>query len=369
MHAVPSLLSQLLSGRTDEQVMAARKLHAYCRACGRPVEAAIAAAGGVHMLLIMLDSLERTLRDICIRILTDMAADHRIRCAVVRRWDALQRLACAGGRQRKGSSAPAPPNDPYTPGSPAAPRPTPPVCLCSAEILSAPGGTAKVIQLMYRGILDGQASAGRFLELLATSRSEAVQVGDWSTHRRGIGKPLARMRVATATSPSHSMTRPILRTAGRAVPQQGCAHAVQDAGERAHAARPRRRALPRCWCAPGCGGAAWQARGWRRAAPLHLAPAPCAARPARACPCLPVGLLPTGLCQPAEAGVERRRGVPAGRAARTGRAAAAAGRRAAPAVRGGGAAGRRRRRAGGRGCRRGAGPLCGRPRPAAGTAG
>lgn len=48
---------------------------------------------------------------------------------------------------------------------------------CRAEILSAPGGTAKVIQLMYRGILDGQASAGRFLELLATSRSEAVQVG------------------------------------------------------------------------------------------------------------------------------------------------------------------------------------------------
>lgn len=123
VHAVPSLLSLLLSGRTDEQVLAARKLHAYCRHSGRPVEAAIAAAGGVHMLLIMLDSLDRSLRDLCTRILTDLAADDRVR----------------------------------------------------TEILSAPGGTAKVIQLMYRGILDGQASAGRFLELLAGSKDEAVQ--------------------------------------------------------------------------------------------------------------------------------------------------------------------------------------------------
>lgn len=123
VHAVPALLSQLLSGRTDEQVLAARKLHAYCRHCGRPVEAAIVAAGGVHMLLIMLDSLDRSLRDVCTRLLTDLAADDRVR----------------------------------------------------AEILSSPGGTAKVIQLMYKGILDGQASAGRFLELLAGSKDEAVQ--------------------------------------------------------------------------------------------------------------------------------------------------------------------------------------------------
>lgn len=123
VHAVPSLLSLLLSGRTDEQVLAARKLHAYCRHSGRPVEAAIAAAGGVHMLLIMLDSLDRNLRDLCTRVLTDLAADDRVR----------------------------------------------------AEIFAAPGGTAKVIQLMYRGILDGQASAGHFLELLAGSKEEAVQ--------------------------------------------------------------------------------------------------------------------------------------------------------------------------------------------------
>lgn len=81
VHAVPALLSQLLSGRTDEQVLAARKLHAYCRHCGRPVEAAIVAAGGVHMLLIMLDSLDRSLRDVCTRLLTDLAADDRVRCA------------------------------------------------------------------------------------------------------------------------------------------------------------------------------------------------------------------------------------------------------------------------------------------------
>lgn len=135
VHAVPSLLSLLLSGRTDEQVgtpcaspalqsvharngpyvaaclqpsvapvpgrllsprcdtqlstgpapaplqvLAARKLHAYCRHSGRPVEAAIAAAGGVHMLLIMLDSLDRNLRDLCTRILTDLASDDRVRC-------------------------------------------------------------------------------------------------------------------------------------------------------------------------------------------------------------------------------------------------------------------------------------------------
>lgn len=63
------------------QVLAARKLHAYCRHCGRPVEAAIVAAGGVHMLLIMLDSLDRSLRDVCTRLLTDLAADDRVRCA------------------------------------------------------------------------------------------------------------------------------------------------------------------------------------------------------------------------------------------------------------------------------------------------
>lgn len=61
------------------QVLAARKLHAYCRHCGRPVEAAIAAAGGTHMLLIMLDSLDRSLKDVCTRLLTDLAADDRVR--------------------------------------------------------------------------------------------------------------------------------------------------------------------------------------------------------------------------------------------------------------------------------------------------
>lgn len=33
------------------------------------------------MLLIMLDSLDRTLRDVCTRLLTDLAADDRVRCA------------------------------------------------------------------------------------------------------------------------------------------------------------------------------------------------------------------------------------------------------------------------------------------------
>lgn len=60
-------------------MLAARKLHAYCRHCGRPVEAAIVAAGGTHMLLIMLDSLDRVLRDVCTRLLTDLAADDRVR--------------------------------------------------------------------------------------------------------------------------------------------------------------------------------------------------------------------------------------------------------------------------------------------------
>lgn len=68
-----------------------------------------------------------------------------------------------------GTSSPSPASPPiFHPACPACPP-------SSGEILSAPGGTAKVIQLMYRGILDGQASAGRFLELLAGSQDEAVQ--------------------------------------------------------------------------------------------------------------------------------------------------------------------------------------------------
>ena len=104
VHAVPYLLSQLLSGRTAEQVLATRKLLAYCRGAGgnsggggsengangagngssgdggsRAVEQAVVAAGGVPLLLIMLDSLDRTLRDVCTRLLTDLAADERVR--------------------------------------------------------------------------------------------------------------------------------------------------------------------------------------------------------------------------------------------------------------------------------------------------
>lgn len=194
------------------QVLAARKLHAYCCHSGRPVEAAIAAAGGVHMLLIMLDSLDRNLRDLCTRILTDLAADDRVRCERGRgcaRWRGgagsyscscsclacvaaqrvgpavhactpalrrtagkpLRRFLCLAGCQSRLGTPPRRPTCACTHTLPAV-APTP---RCSAEILSAPGGTAKVIQLMYRGILDGQASAGRFLELLAGSKDEAVQ--------------------------------------------------------------------------------------------------------------------------------------------------------------------------------------------------
>ena len=60
-------------------MLAARKLHAYCRHSGRPVEVAIASAGGVQLLLIMLDSLDRSLRDLCTRILTDLAEEERVR--------------------------------------------------------------------------------------------------------------------------------------------------------------------------------------------------------------------------------------------------------------------------------------------------
>jgi hypothetical protein len=94
--------------------------------------------------------------------------------------------------------------------------PSSPVPPPRSEILGSPGGTAKVIQLMYRGILDGQASAGRFLELLAGSRSPAVQVRaapsvrclvrlavravGWHRHssRRGRGQLVAEAGAARA---------------------------------------------------------------------------------------------------------------------------------------------------------------------------
>lgn len=167
------------------------------------MEAAIAAAGGVHMLLIMLDSLDRSLRDLCTRILTDLAADDRVRWVRVHGAaapPALPALACPGpGGVASGRGSLAPPLSSRALGGPArANSPvTQPAYLrarlaegtsarppCSTEILSAPGGTAKVIQLMYRGILDGQASAGRFLELLAGSKDEAVQVP--AAGRRGV---------------------------------------------------------------------------------------------------------------------------------------------------------------------------------------
>lgn len=40
---------------------------------------AVASAGGVQLLLIMLDSLDRSLRDLCTRILTDLAEEERVR--------------------------------------------------------------------------------------------------------------------------------------------------------------------------------------------------------------------------------------------------------------------------------------------------
>lgn len=60
------------------QVLAARKLFRYCRA-GKEVQRAVVEAKGVHMLLIMLDSLDNTVRDLCTRTLTDLAADERVR--------------------------------------------------------------------------------------------------------------------------------------------------------------------------------------------------------------------------------------------------------------------------------------------------
>lgn len=122
VYEVPSLLSQLVSGLPDEQVDAARKLHVYCRS-GEDVQKAVVAEGGVHMLLIMLDSLDNTIRDLCTRTLTDLAADDNV----------------------------------------------------SLDIASAPGGVSKVVQIMYKGVLEGQTSAGKFLSLLATSDQEAIQ--------------------------------------------------------------------------------------------------------------------------------------------------------------------------------------------------
>lgn len=64
MHAVPSLLSQLMTGRREEQGAAAARLLSYVQHVGPPVRGALRTAGGVHMLLIMLDSLDRGVREV-----------------------------------------------------------------------------------------------------------------------------------------------------------------------------------------------------------------------------------------------------------------------------------------------------------------
>lgn len=59
-------------------MLAARKLFKYCRS-GSEVQRAVVAEGGVHMLLIMLDSLDNVVRDLCTRTLTDLAAEDSVR--------------------------------------------------------------------------------------------------------------------------------------------------------------------------------------------------------------------------------------------------------------------------------------------------
>lgn len=75
-------------------MLAARKLFTYCRA-GEAVRRAVVAGGGVHMLLIMLDSVDNTVRDLCTRTLTDLAADDGVRCGQGgQRWRGSQDRAC-----------------------------------------------------------------------------------------------------------------------------------------------------------------------------------------------------------------------------------------------------------------------------------
>ncbi|GAB4816359.1 hypothetical protein N2152v2_003405 [Parachlorella kessleri] len=123
VHEVPSLLSQLVSGHLEQQILAARKLFSYCRDCGEAVHRAVVEAKGVHVLLIMLDSLDSTVRDLCTRTVTQLAADERVRL----------------------------------------------------EIAAAPGGVSRVVQSVYKGVLEGQASAGSFLEVLAASPQGSVK--------------------------------------------------------------------------------------------------------------------------------------------------------------------------------------------------
>ncbi len=59
-------------------MLAARKLFKYCRS-GETVQRAVVEAKGVHVLLIMLDSLDYTVRDLCTLTLTDLAADDGVR--------------------------------------------------------------------------------------------------------------------------------------------------------------------------------------------------------------------------------------------------------------------------------------------------
>ena len=134
---------------------------------------------------------------------------------------------------------------------------------------------ARALQVMYKGVLEGQSSAGKFLEMLATSEQEAVQVGGgWSV---AGGSWVVQPGLCGAVQVGDGWCRP-----GRGVGGGYGSPVVQVGGG---------------WCSPGLGGARpcglLVQRSWlhlRRAA-LHqtVRAASCAAQgnakvAGRACP-------------------------------------------------------------------------------------
>lgn len=109
-----------------------------------------------------------------------------------------------------------------------------------------------LLQIMYKGVLEGQASAGKFLELLANSDQEAVQVGagpepdcglrgwGWAGWDGGTGQQWcsgSRCTCQLQLAPALFIPRCVhyiaaaparMHPAGGVLPRQGGAHADQN---------------------------------------------------------------------------------------------------------------------------------------------
>ena len=196
-------------------MLAAKKLFKYCRS-GEAVQRAVVAEGGVHMLLIMLDSLDNTVRDLCTRTLTDLAADEAVRWVLGRALGRGQRGGPAARGQVGLAIRRAPRAGHRRPGASGsmagarggvggvAPAAAPPSVRCRGpkwretrllpaaprrlDIVSAPGGVAKVVQV--RSLRDETGAGAPCLDCTAMApvRGERVAQRCFASVENGRGR-------------------------------------------------------------------------------------------------------------------------------------------------------------------------------------